>query len=333
MARTTSVNQADVNAACFRLMADGLDPTFAAVYAELQRKGGKKNVLDAIANWRKSVARTYFAAQATPRYSVTEALRRFEELLATTLATPVIITRANRDAAVLLSATASERSCTTPSARAWGRKGCRRIQNRYPYEPSHSMLRKALPAAPRAKSASRRVAARHQLHFCLSRWDAAAQDWRPLEEGGRVRTYRTLQAAIRARAEDQHDTAIERHSGKVLVMRLLPPLPLSSLNAYREGRGGAIPRCRSGSREEIIARAREVFGDEAVMQIVNDTAARPWKTAGVFGSPTCSSFWITLSSTRPGPAHESHRHALRCALRGRRADAGRHRRTRDRSRQ
>jgi len=104
MARTTSVNQADVNAACFRLMADGLDPTFAAVYAELQRKGGKKNVLDAIANWRKSVARTYFAAQATPRYSVTEALRRFEELLATTLATPVIITRANRDAAVLLSA-------------------------------------------------------------------------------------------------------------------------------------------------------------------------------------------------------------------------------------
>jgi prevent-host-death family protein len=104
MARTTSVNQNDVNLACFRLMADGLDPTFAAVYAELKRKGGKKNVLDAIANWRKSVARDYFATQTTPRYSVTETIRRFEDIMATTLATPVIITRASRDAAVLLSA-------------------------------------------------------------------------------------------------------------------------------------------------------------------------------------------------------------------------------------
>lgn len=104
MPRITSVSQAEVDAACFRLMADGLDPTFSAVYGELRRKGGKKNVLEAIASWRKRVARDHFAAQSTPRYSVTEALRRFDELLTTTLATPVIITRANRDAAVLLSA-------------------------------------------------------------------------------------------------------------------------------------------------------------------------------------------------------------------------------------
>ena len=58
-------------------------------------------------------------------------------------------------------------------------------------------------------------------------------------------------------------------AASVLVMRLLPPLPLGSLNAYREGRDGTIPRT-GHSREEIIARAREVFGDEAVMQIVND---------------------------------------------------------------
>lgn len=104
MPRSSSVSQADVDAACFRLMADGLDPTFNAVYAELRRKGGKKNVIDAIGNWRKSVARDYFASQTTPRFSVTETLRRFEEILTTTLATPVVITRANRDAAVLLSA-------------------------------------------------------------------------------------------------------------------------------------------------------------------------------------------------------------------------------------
>lgn len=127
---------------------------------------------------------------------------------------------------------------------------------------------KLSPAANRSRSAPRRVAARQESHFCLSRWDSAAQDWRPLEEGGRVRTYGTLPAAIRARADGQHDTAIEQHRGSVLVMRLLPPLPLGSLNAYREGHNGAIPRTGL-SREEIIARAREVFGEEAVMQIVN----------------------------------------------------------------
>jgi len=104
MARATSVNQAAVNEACFRLMADGLDPTFAAVYTALNRRGGKRNVLAAIATWRRSVAREHFAAKSSPRLTISEVLQRFDEVLGMTLATPVIITRSNRDAAVLVSA-------------------------------------------------------------------------------------------------------------------------------------------------------------------------------------------------------------------------------------
>jgi prevent-host-death family protein len=104
MPRASSVDQTAVNAACFRLMSDGLDPTFAAVYGQLNRRGAKRNVLAAIANWRKTVAREHYAAHATPRVTVTEAVSRLDELLGVTLTTPVVITRGGRDAAVLLSA-------------------------------------------------------------------------------------------------------------------------------------------------------------------------------------------------------------------------------------
>jgi predicted ABC-class ATPase len=89
-----------------------------------------------------------------------------------------------------------------------------------------------------------------------------------IREGGRICAYATLQEALTAREAGRNDTAIEQHRGAVLVMRLLPPLPLGSLNAYRDSRSGSIPRAGL-SREEIIARARHVFGEEAVMQIVN----------------------------------------------------------------
>lgn len=123
------------------------------------------------------------------------------------------------------------------------------------------------PPAPTGTRKRRTAARRSGTYFRLAAWDATQQDWVALPEDGTVRTFASLNGAVRARAEAHPDAAIEQYRGRVLTMRLLPPLPLNSLNAYRGGANRTIPR-NGLTREEIIARARAVFGDDATFQIV-----------------------------------------------------------------
>lgn len=66
MARISEVEYQPVEAACFQLMADGVNPSFELVYNIIGRRGSSKVVQDMIGRWRKETAERFFARRSHP---------------------------------------------------------------------------------------------------------------------------------------------------------------------------------------------------------------------------------------------------------------------------
>lgn len=66
MARISEVEYNQVEAACFNLLAEGVNPSFPSVYDRLGRRGSSKIVQDMINRWRKETADRFFARRSHP---------------------------------------------------------------------------------------------------------------------------------------------------------------------------------------------------------------------------------------------------------------------------